>query len=136
MLERQEAHRYGALHVHDRDIAEIVEKPESDTCWLINVGVYAFSPSIFDNIDETPREAAELALKDTIRRLDGRDRVRAVETGGLWVNAIYPWDLLEVAEEVFALGRRPGGRPRPDNASAPRSWSGQTVNLLLGSSLD
>jgi len=49
-------------------------------------------------------------LTDTIARLVETERVRGVRTGGLWVDATYPWDLLEVASEVLARGRVAVGR--------------------------
>jgi len=105
VLERHDTSQYGAVTLRDRDVAELVEKPDTDEYRLINGGVYAFGPSIFRAIDDTPRDAGELALTDTISRLLETERVRGVRTGGLWVDATYPWDLLEVAEEVLARGR-------------------------------
>jgi len=105
VLERHDTSRYGAVTLRDRDVAELVEKPDTDEYRLINGGVYAFEPSIFGAIDDTPRDAGELALTDTITRLLETGRVRGVRTGGLWVDATYPWDLLAVAEEVLARGR-------------------------------
>jgi UDP-N-acetylglucosamine diphosphorylase/glucosamine-1-phosphate N-acetyltransferase len=105
VLERPDTSQYGAVTLHGRDIAEIVEKPDTDEYRLINAGIYAFEPSIFRAIEETPREDGELGLTDTIGRLIDEERVRGVRTGGLWVDATYPWDLLEVASEVLARGR-------------------------------
>jgi glucose-1-phosphate thymidylyltransferase len=105
VLERRNIRQYGAVTLQGRDIAELVEKPESDDYRLINAGIYAFDPSIFDAIERTDRDAGELALTDTISRLLGTGRVRGVHTGGLWVDATYPWDLLEVAAEVLERGR-------------------------------
>ncbi|MFB6185132.1 MAG: bifunctional sugar-1-phosphate nucleotidylyltransferase/acetyltransferase [Haloarculaceae archaeon] len=105
VLERQNARQYGAVVLHDREIAKIVEKPDTDDYRLINGGVYAFDADIFDAIEETPRRDGELALTDTIARLVHRGRVRGVESEGLWVDATYPWDLLTVATEVLARGR-------------------------------
>ncbi len=105
VLEHPDVRQYGAVTLHDRDVAEIVEKPDTDEYRLINGGVYAFSPSIFGAIDETPREAGELALTETLARLLDSERVRGVRTQGLWVDATYPWDLLAVADEVLARGR-------------------------------
>ncbi len=105
VLERRDASRYGAITLRDRDIDEIVEKPNTDEYRLMNGGVYAFESSIFAEIDETDREDGELSLTDTIARLVDAERVRGVRTGGLWVDATYPWDLLEVATEVLARGR-------------------------------
>jgi len=105
VLEHPDTRQYGAVTLHDRDVTEVVEKPDSDEYRLINGGIYAFSPDIFETIDATPREAGELALTDTISRLLDTERVRGVHTQGLWADATYPWDLLAVADEVLARGR-------------------------------
>ena len=105
VLERRDASKYGAITLRDRDIDAIVEKPNTDEYRLMNGGIYAFEESIFEEIDETERHEGELSLTDTISRIVAEDRVRGVRTGGLWVDATYPWDLLEVAAEVLARGR-------------------------------
>ncbi len=105
VVERQDTRHYGAVRLRDRDIAEIVEKPRRDDFRLINAGIYAFEDRIFEAIEATERDAGELALTDTIAELIATDRVRGVRTGGMWVDATYPWDLLEVAAEVLARGR-------------------------------
>lgn len=107
VIERGDASKYGAVTLADRDVVEIIEKPEHDEYRLINAGIYAFEDSIFQAIESTPREAGELALTDTIARIIDEERVRGVHVEGLWVDATYPWDLLEVAEEVLERGRVP-----------------------------
>jgi len=104
-IERPSARNYGAVTVQDRHLEEIVEKPETDAYRLINAGIYAFGPEIFDLIEATDRQEGELGLPDTIAHIMARDRVRAVKIGGLWVDATFPWDLLEMASEVLARGR-------------------------------
>jgi UDP-N-acetylglucosamine diphosphorylase/glucosamine-1-phosphate N-acetyltransferase len=104
VLERPDASHYGAVTLHGNDITEIVEKPETGDYRLINGGVYAFDPSVFEAIEETPRQQGELGLTDTIARLIDTERVRGVQTGGMWVDATYPWDLLRVAREILARG--------------------------------
>jgi UDP-N-acetylglucosamine diphosphorylase/glucosamine-1-phosphate N-acetyltransferase len=98
------ASRYGVVTLAGREIEEIVEKPESGEYNLINAGIYAFAESVFETIEETPRESGELALPDTLTKLLEESRVRAVEIDGLWVDATYPWDLLAVATEVLQRG--------------------------------
>ncbi|MEF8812244.1 MAG: sugar phosphate nucleotidyltransferase [Halovenus sp.] len=105
VIEREDAGNYGAVRLRDRDVAEIVEKPGTDGFRLINAGVYAFEAAIFGAIEETPRTGGELALTDTLARLVDSRRVRGVRVSGLWIDATYPWDLLEVATEVLARGR-------------------------------
>jgi glucose-1-phosphate thymidylyltransferase len=104
VLERPETSQYGAVVLHEGDVTELVEKPDSDEFRLINAGVYAFDPGIFGAIEATDREAGELALTDTIGRLMDDGRVRGVRTEGMWVDATYPWDLLAVADEILARG--------------------------------
>ncbi len=105
VVERHETSRYGAVEMHGDEIADLVEKPRDGDYRLINGGVYAFSADIFTAIEETPRQAGELALTDTLARLIEHDRVRGVEVDGMWVDATYPWDLLTVAREVLSRGR-------------------------------
>ncbi|MFB6296903.1 MAG: bifunctional sugar-1-phosphate nucleotidylyltransferase/acetyltransferase [Salinirussus sp.] len=120
VIERADASRYGAVTLRDRDIAEIVEKPDTGDYRMINAGIYAFAESVFEAIETTPRESGELALPDTIARLVENERVRGVRIGGLWVDATYPWDLLEVSAEVLARGRIDGS-PRRDGIWVDRS---------------
>ena len=101
VIEREDASKYGAVTVADGLVREIVEKPQTGTYRLINAGIYAFEPGIFDAIEQTERQEGELALTDTLADLVDRDRVTAVEVAGLWVDANYPWDLLSVASEVL-----------------------------------
>ena len=105
VLERQDASQYGAVDLRDGDIVSITEKPNTDEYRLINGGIYAFPETIFDEIEATPRADGELAITDTIARLIEYDRVRAVKSDGMWVDAKYPWDLLAVAQEVLARSR-------------------------------
>ncbi|WP_135303792.1 bifunctional sugar-1-phosphate nucleotidylyltransferase/acetyltransferase [Haloarcula amylovorans] len=105
VVERQDTSRYGAVQVRDGYITDLVEKPREGDYRLINGGVYAFSPDIFAAIQDTPRQAGELALTDTLATLVDEERVRGVEVDGMWVDATYPWDLLIVAREVLARGR-------------------------------
>ncbi|WP_123538098.1 bifunctional sugar-1-phosphate nucleotidylyltransferase/acetyltransferase [Halosimplex salinum] len=104
VLERPETSQYGAVVLHEGDVSQLVEKPDTDEYRLINAGVYAFEPSIFAAIDDTERADGELALTDTIGDLMDAGRVRGVRTEGMWVDATYPWDLLTVADEVLARG--------------------------------
>ena len=107
VIERHDASKYGVVSLHDRDVADIVEKPDSGEYRLINAGIYAFGDDIFEAIEATRRDDGELALTETIARLVDSGRVRGVHIDGLWVDATYPWDLLEVATEVLERGRVP-----------------------------
>ena len=105
VLERDDAHEYGGVRLDDGEITTLVEKPAPGEFRLINAGIYAFEASVFDAIEGTHRNAGELVLTDTIGKLMDGGRVNGVKTDGIWVDATYPWDLLEVTSEVLANGR-------------------------------
>ncbi|WP_338729907.1 bifunctional sugar-1-phosphate nucleotidylyltransferase/acetyltransferase [Haladaptatus sp. DJG-WS-42] len=106
VLERDHPNRYGTVVLDGGRIQQLVEKPDVAISRLINAGVYAFDASIFDAIDQTPREDGELALTTTISRLiDEGTVVRGVRTEGMWVDATYPWDILHMNRELLARGR-------------------------------
>ncbi|MFC7047248.1 bifunctional sugar-1-phosphate nucleotidylyltransferase/acetyltransferase [Halobacteriaceae archaeon GCM10025711] len=105
VLERDELAQYGAIELDDGRVVNLVEKPDAGAYRLLNAGVYAFDPAVFDAIEATPRVDGELSLTDTITRLVDDDRVvRGVRTAGLWMDATYPWDLLAVAGDLLAAG--------------------------------
>lgn len=93
---------YGAVSISDGRVVDLVEKPDRDGFRLINAGVYAFAPDVFDALESTARRDGELILTDALAVDDGG--VAAAVTEGLWVDATYPWDLLEVARQLLRDG--------------------------------
>ena len=104
-LEHPTPAEYGAVEVSDDRVVAFAEKPETDDFRLINAGVYAFGPSVFDAIARTDRRAGELRLSDVIGTLMDEGTVKGVRTDGLWVDATYPWDLLFLTRELLRRGR-------------------------------
>jgi len=105
VIESEKAPEYGAVRLRDDRITEFVEKPATNDYRLLNRGVYAFGPSIFAEIESTPRTEGELSITDTISRLVERDAsVKGVRTEGIWSAATYPWDLLTLASDVLSQG--------------------------------
>ncbi|WP_136689275.1 bifunctional sugar-1-phosphate nucleotidylyltransferase/acetyltransferase [Halorhabdus amylolytica] len=104
VLDGPDPQDYGVVDVEAGVVTDLVEKPDADDYRLINAGVYAFEESIFETIEATPRERGELGLTDALDGLIADRRVGAVETDGTWVDATYPWDLVELTREVLADG--------------------------------
>ena len=106
IVESDQASSYGAVRMDDDRVTEIVERPVEGTYRLLNAGVYAFAPSFFSEIEQTPRHHGELALTDTLVELidEDRQRVRGVRVEGVWWDATYPWDLLSVARALLTRG--------------------------------
>lgn len=105
VIDRPDASRYGVVKLDGDQVTELIEKPDTDEYRLINAGVYAFSTGIFETIEKTPRRDGELFLPDAIEREMEETGVRAVRIEGLWADATYPWDLLDVATEVLERSR-------------------------------
>lgn len=105
IVDRPDASKYGVVELAGKEVEELVEKPETDEYRLINAGVYAFTPDIFDVLENTARRDGELVLSDAITTQIESSSVRGVQIDGLWADATYPWDLLDVASEVLERGR-------------------------------
>lgn len=106
VLAQTDVSNYGAVQLDDSEIVELTEKPTTGEYGLLNAGVYAFTDTIFDEIDATTRNTGELALTDTLRQLINSEvTVRGVQTSGDWIDATYPWDLLTVTRELLYSGR-------------------------------
>lgn len=113
VLQHPTPSNFGAVRVEGDRLVEFVERPEENTFRLINAGVYAFDPSVFDAIERTPRREGELQLPDLILTLLDDGEVRAIQTDGLWVDATYPWDLLYLMRRL--LGERLVSQPLWDD---------------------
>jgi glucose-1-phosphate thymidylyltransferase len=96
---------------------QVIEKPKAPPSLLKGVGVYLFSPVIFDAIRRTPRSALrnEYELTDSIQVLieDGR-RVRASQCVEHDMNVTFPGDLL--AANLWVLEHERLGRYVADDA--------------------
>ncbi|MGB2814395.1 MAG: bifunctional sugar-1-phosphate nucleotidylyltransferase/acetyltransferase, partial [Dehalococcoidales bacterium] len=88
--------RYGVVTVRHGKVSEIIEKPEEAASNLVSTGIYAFSQAIFDFVEP------QLDLPDVANRMIGQgQKIQAVETGGAWLDAIYPWDILNLNAAIL-----------------------------------
>jgi len=106
VVEGPEAVDYGAVRLSGNEITELVEQPNTGEFRLFNAGVYAFSPQIFETLDELSVDRGELPLTDAIQALitDSNHTVEAVRTDHFWMDATHPWDLLALSRELLARG--------------------------------
>ena len=88
--------RYGVVDIEGDRVLGIREKPpahEASTD-LINAGVYAFRPGVFERLDETVAGThGETGLPSTLNDLTAEGVVRAVRYDGRWLDLTYLWDL-------------------------------------------
>ncbi|MDP7282270.1 MAG: sugar phosphate nucleotidyltransferase, partial [Candidatus Undinarchaeales archaeon] len=86
----------GVVEVEGNKVRKIVEKPPNVQGEVfVNIGIYAFSPDIFDIIDNLKlSERGEYEITDAIQTLvDSGEQVSSVEAE-MWMPVNYPWDLL------------------------------------------
>ncbi len=88
--------RYGVVAVQRGVVKEIMEKPAEAASNLVSTGIYSFSRAIFDFVEP------ELDLPDVVNRMLGQGhKIRALETGGTWLDVIYPWDILNLNAAIL-----------------------------------
>ncbi|PCR90505.1 sugar phosphate nucleotidyltransferase [Natrinema ejinorense] len=94
---------YGGVILEDNgSVLEIVERPRDDRTYQLNAGVYAFDPELFEYLRGPEPQLNEYSLVDGIANaIESTETVRGVTSEGIWIDATYPWDLLEVTETLF-----------------------------------
>ncbi|TMT86999.1 nucleotidyl transferase [Haloterrigena sp. H1] len=119
LLNRTDVDDYGGVILEDETVTEIIEKPQDERSYRFNAGVYAFETQVFDAIRAAEPRAGEQSLIDGIRELIESDsEVRGIVSEGLWVDATYPWDLLDVSFDLFEAGLVDGSQGDGSNPSA------------------
>jgi UDP-N-acetylglucosamine diphosphorylase / glucose-1-phosphate thymidylyltransferase / UDP-N-acetylgalactosamine diphosphorylase / glucosamine-1-phosphate N-acetyltransferase / galactosamine-1-phosphate N-acetyltransferase len=105
LLHRPTGDHYGGVSLEADSVRQITESPTSDHDYLLNAGVYVLEPAAFEAVRSTKARNGERHLVDGLSDLveTGED-VRGVVSEGLWVDATYPWDLLDVSFELFDAG--------------------------------
>ncbi len=88
--------RYGVVDVARGQVKSITEKPEEAGSNIISTGIYAFSKEVFHFIEP------ELDIPDTMNRMIAQGcSVTAVSTEGTWLDAAYPWDILNLNDAIL-----------------------------------
>lgn len=98
--------KYGVVITHRNLVTSIVEKPQGEGGNLVNTGIYSFSKDIFSFIQE------EVDLPSAINRMaDNGVPVTVSETSDVWLDVVYPWDMLKLNTLVLASNQsRSGGQ--------------------------
>ncbi|AGB39292.1 sugar phosphate nucleotidyltransferase [Natronococcus occultus] len=106
LLQRPNVEPYGGVRIGEDDVAtEIVENPRDGYGYYLNAGVYMLEPAAFDAVRSAEPSFGEHHLFEGLSKLiDSGETVRGTVSEGLWVDATYPWDLLDVSFELFDRG--------------------------------
>jgi glucose-1-phosphate thymidylyltransferase len=88
---QQDVSKYGVVTRQGRLVREIVEKPRDGDSRLVNTGIYVFTKDIFDFIGD------EVDLPPVLMNMVSRGiPLEAHETDEVWLDAVYPWDMLRL----------------------------------------
>ncbi len=86
---------FGVVTIEGDRVTGLEEKSGTPRSNLINAGVYLFSPAIFSALRSVgPSPRGELELTDALADLI-RERTLRARTLSFWLDAGYPWDLLD-----------------------------------------
>ncbi len=99
-LPHKHPENYGVLELGDNGLLKnIIEKPSKPVGNLINTGLYKFTPEVFDYLDKielSPR--GEYELTDVISMLAKKDKMKAIDLKGSWLDLGKPEDVQRVED--------------------------------------
>lgn len=95
VAESENPSKYGVVTIEKEDIRGVVEKPHEMISNIVLTGVYCLSEKIFKFIDDNIA-VGEYGLSNAVHASLSQKSVRPVFSNGLWIDAVYPWDLLEL----------------------------------------
>ncbi|MBM2825371.1 MAG: Nucleotidyl transferase [Dehalococcoidales bacterium] len=89
--------RYGMVSIDDGVVQDIAINPGEAKGNAVNTGIYAFTREIFDFV------GAELGIPDVVNRMVAEGcRISAQETEGVWLDVVYPWDIISLNNAVLS----------------------------------
>ena len=99
---------FGVIETNGSRVTRIVEKSPEPPTNLANAGVYLFSPSIFEAIEQTPLSPrGEIEVTDSLQYLIDHGKTVGFEVMGEdWLDIGRPWDLL-TANELMLKAMKP-----------------------------
>lgn len=85
--------KFGVLSITNDDVVDIREKPDTPENNLINTGIYAFTPEIFEEIRGLEEE--ETSVTDAVKNLAEEDEVKFDLIDDYWIDINSPEKLWE-----------------------------------------
>ncbi|MBR9679535.1 MAG: NTP transferase domain-containing protein [Candidatus Altiarchaeota archaeon] len=94
--------KYGEFVTEKGRLIDVKEKEPGKRSGLLNAGVYAFPPEIYEyltKLKKSPR--GEYELTDAVLELAKNTNVKLIEFQKYWMDMSNPWDLLEAHKIMF-----------------------------------
>lgn len=100
---REDVADYGVLLVEGKKVTRIIEKPKTNASHYVNTGIYLFNEEIFREIEKTrASEDGEFGITTTIgQMIDSGYSVGYVKSNAIWLDVVYPWDLISVNATIL-----------------------------------
>ncbi len=93
----------GVVEVNEDRITHIYEKTERPLSHMANVGLYLFTPEIFEAIARTSKSLrGEYEITDSLQLMIEQGHHSSYQEISYWLNLSYPWDLLTANESLLA----------------------------------
>lgn len=92
--------KYGVVFVEKNILKEIVEKPKEELGRFISTGIYKLPSSVFDDVEKLASQGV-YALSSVVQSIVDRGEKISTVIADLWMDVVYPWDLLDVNEGMI-----------------------------------
>ena len=89
--------KYGAVFVEKNNLKKIIEKPKEEKTSLISTGIYKFPISVFEIVEKLSSQGV-YTLSSVVQTLIDKDQIVGTVTADLWMDVVYPWDIITVNE--------------------------------------
>lgn len=102
-IELEDVSGLGVLECRGRKVVRLHEKSDYPPSHLANAGLYAFTPDIFEAIDQTQKSSrGEYEITDSIQIMIDSGKPVGFQNMSKWLDLSYPWDLLQANENMMA----------------------------------
>lgn len=103
VLEVEDTRDLGVVEVNGDRVTRIYEKMERPPSHTANVGLYLFTPDIFDAISQTSKSPrGEYEITDALQLMIEEGHHIFYQKVSYWLDLSYPWDLLTANESLLA----------------------------------
>jgi len=103
VLEVEDTRDLGVVEVKGDKIVHIYEKTERPPSHIANVGLYLFTPDIFDAVSRTSKSPrGEYEITDALQLMMEQGHHISYQKVSYWLDLSYPWDLLTANESLLA----------------------------------
>lgn len=94
--------KYGIATLRKNSVSDISERSSEGQSNMVLTGAYKLPAGVFETLGAL-MDAGDYNLTHAIKAHLGKMNLQAVFCQGLWIDAVYPWDLLEVNHTALAM---------------------------------